>query len=354
MHFIVVLHAAGNHQIGIGHLSRTSTLASALEKTGFWQRVILLWEADLTLAQHFIPPGCKLIQVANRQAALLERSRILKVEAETNAGPIGAVLVTDLLNLEATDFDYARSQGYRALVHLNDSGSGRFAADVLVDEDGFKSDADLPSSFQGIGRVGNAYRLIRPSIRSLRPLQPWQGSRVERVLVTLGGADPANLTLELVRGLCHANAQLPFHLTIVVGPAFDPDQVTSLESINKAHSQMTLVNSPSRMGAFMVNHDVVVTLGGISTYEALCLGRPCAAVSWKSMALYVDSLSKVGLIENLGEVNRAPHVLLNFVRNVSRLHQLAQMGWTSIDGNGSVRVANETVDLIAKAFKDQL
>ena len=343
---IVVLHAAANHHIGVGHLSRTATLATALTKTRFWHQVILVWETNADLAQHFVPPDCVLISVPTRQAALEARTTLIETYSSRGADGVNAVLITDLLNLDPSDFHTARSQGYGVIVHLNDSGSGRRLADLLVDEDGFKSQTDLPEAFQGTGLVGNVYRLVRPAIRQLRPSQPWQRQAVEHVLVTLGGADPANLTLELVQGLCHANAQLPFYLTIVRGPAFDVSQSTALKTIAANHPQLTLVHAPSCLGPLMLEHDVVVTLGGISTYEAMCLGVPCLAISWDFMAFYVESLAQVGLIGNLGSVERSPHALLEWVNDIPKLHQLAQLGWVSIDGQGSDRIAKVIAGLI--------
>ncbi|MGF1500155.1 MAG: hypothetical protein ACFB8W_25495 [Elainellaceae cyanobacterium] len=332
-HNIAVLQAAGSHKIGVGHLSRTAALAAALQRSGLWQRVVLLWETAPDLANRFAPAGCEVILVEDAASASRERSHLI-LPSET------AVLITDMLDLTVQDVQEARSQGFGAIAHLNDSGTGRFAVDLLVDEDGFKSETDLPPNFQGVGLVGNAYRIIRESIRQCRPPAPWRGDRIEKILITLGGADPANLTLDLVQRLYDAPGQLPFAVTVVIGPAFDPQQVTELRAIAQTTDGVTLLDSPPCLGRAIVEHDLTITLGGITSYEAMCLGRPCAAISWSFMATYVERLSQAELLENLGTLPQAAHRLLEVIQNVAKLQRLAHKGWLAVDGYGAERIAD--------------
>ncbi|MDJ0616486.1 MAG: hypothetical protein QNJ63_07005 [Calothrix sp. MO_192.B10] len=345
MSFSVVLQAAGGGAIGVGHLSRTATLATALRKTGFWHRVILLWETTPEIAAHFQPPECEVIVVPNSQAAFRERSHLC---AEQDS----AILVTDLLNVQPQDIVAAKKQGYQAFVHINDSGSGRFLADILVDEDAFKSLKDLPASFEGVGLMGASYRIINQSVVQLRPSAPWQGETVEKVLITLGGADPDNLTLKLVQSLYQQEEHPNLSVTTVVGPAFDIKQVNNLENIAEKKDNFRVVKSPVSLGKLIQEHDLIVTLGGITSYEAMCLGKPCAAIAWGSMKYYIEQLSLLGLLSNLGEVNYAAHHLCEIMKNVDSLHKLARLGWKKIDGQGTERIYNKIYELtnISKFF----
>jgi spore coat polysaccharide biosynthesis predicted glycosyltransferase SpsG len=338
MDFSVILQAAGGGVIGLGHLSRTATLASALNKTGFWERVVLLWETTPELAAHFQPSECEVILVPDSQTALTEHARLCQKKGIL-------VLVTDLLNVEPIDVVIAKNQGYQAFVHINDSGIGRFAADMLVDADGFKSLKDLPSSFQGLALIGATYRIISQSIVQLRPLAPWQGEKIDKVLITLGGADPENLTVKLVHALYHHHIHPSFHVTIVAGPAFDPVQVGQLQIIAEKNDQLTILKSPSSLAQLILEHDLIVTLGGITSYEVMCMGKPCAAISWGSMKFYVEQLSCIGLLADLGEAQNAAHRLLQLTHNISLLHQLARLGWEKVDGQGANRIATEIAKL---------
>lgn len=338
MSFSIVLQAAGGGAIGVGHLSRTATLATALRKTGFWRRVILLWETTPELAAHFQPPECEVIVVSNSKAAFRERSHLC-------AGQDISILVTDLLNVQPEDVLEAKKQGYQAFVHINDSGSGRFLADILVDEDAFKSLKDLPPSFKGIGLIGESYRIINQSVVQLRPSTPWQGETVEKVLITFGGADPDNFTLKLVQSLYQQQPHPTFSVTTVVGPAFDLKQVNQLENIAKQKENFRVLKSPASLGQLIQEHDLIVTLGGITSYEAMCLGKPCAAITWSFMKYYVEQLSLIGLLANFSEPHHAAHQLLEITPKIPLLRQLAQSGWQKIDGQGVERISTEVCHL---------
>ncbi|MBE8985971.1 hypothetical protein [Nostoc sp. LEGE 12450] len=338
MSYSVVVQAAGGGAIGVGHLSRTATLANALRSTGFWKRVVLLWETSPELAAYFQPPECEVIIVPDSQTALRERSRLCKQQGIF-------ILVTDLLNIQAEDVAVAKNQGYQAFVHVNDSGIGRFAADMLVDADAFKSLKDLPPSFKGVGLIGAPYRIIRPSVAQLRPLTPWLGDKVNKVLISLGGSDPGNITLQLVQSLYEQQLLPSFSTTIVVGPAFDSTQVNQLQIIVEQNQYLSIIKSPSSLAHLILEHDLIVTLGGITSYEIMCMGKPCAAVAWGSMKYYVEHLNSISLLANLGEVKNAVNCLLKLTNNIGLLHQLAKLGWKKIDGRGADRIATQISNL---------
>ncbi len=339
--YSVLLHAAGNSQIGVGHLSRTATLASALRKTKAWHRVVLLWESSSELATYFAPDGCEAISVDDRQAALEVRSQLAATGDDW-------VLTTDLLNLQPQDMLISRTQGFRLLSHLNDSGSGRALADLLVNEDAFKTPA-VPIDFAGVGLVGHAYRMIRPSVVQKRPATAWTGSQVKQMLISLGGADPDRLTCQLLTAIC---PQLPPDLgvTAVIGPAFSPAQSEALQRLAEHHRHLQLLAAPRCLATVLLQHDLIVTLGGLTTYEAFCLGKPCAAIAWSYMSQYVEALQQMRLLTNLGSVQQAPVTLLNWVQDPTHLADLAKRGWQMIDGQGADRVASAVLKLAENRY----
>lgn len=338
----VVLHAVGNSQIGVGHLSRTATLAAALHRSNGWHRVVLLWETSPELSRYFAPPGCEVIAVETAQKALDQRSRIVQTADCW-------ILITDLLHLQPQDILASRQQGFQTIVHINDSGSGRWLADMVVDEDAFKTVVDLPLTFRGIGLVGNPYRIICESVTQKRPCYPWQSNLVRRMLVTFGGADPANLTIQLIEKFC---AEQPPYLEVmaIIGPAFQQTQISQLIALAQTQSGLQVIECPDCISSLILAHDLIVTLGGITTYEAFCLGKPCAAVAWSYMSTYVTALSQQGLLANLGTIEQASAHLAALIQKPIWLAKLAQTGWECVDGQGANRVATEILKLMQTMF----
>lgn len=82
----------------------------------------------------------------------------------------------------------------------------------------------------------------------------------------------------------------------------------------------------------------MITLGGITSYEAMCVGTPVAALRWAHMAPVVDRLVDAGLVAGLDESTAASELLV-LLADPARRKALAQRGHRIIDGHGAERTA---------------
>jgi spore coat polysaccharide biosynthesis predicted glycosyltransferase SpsG len=323
-----VLHAAGGEQIGVGHLGRCRSLAAELlrKKMG---TVFLLYESPEAVAARFAVPGARTLIARSKGDAVGIRRQLLREKRYSYA-----VLVTDLLNLRAKDAEDARRDGFDILVHINDSGLPAYAADLFVDGDAFKmmSEANV-----GHSRLlsGAPYHIINPAVAARRPNAPWSKPTVEKVLICFGGADPERQTeLFLHR---KRNRRLSVTFTAVAGPAFSSERWEALRALTGPYDR--LVRAPSEMADLILDHDAIVTLGGLTSYEAMCLGRAVLAVPLSHMAPYVKRLAAAGLLKSLGNGVHAIDELCGSLADVAGICQLAHLGWETIDGRGTERVA---------------
>ncbi len=326
----IVFHVAAGPDIGLGHLARSSGVAAALAVTG--ERVACVLEApqdypELTAAFPVQP-----VIVPTRDAA----RRVLKSLAPSSSP---TVLVSDMMGLTEEDGADARADGYTYLVHLADDGEAAYGADLQFDTD------VVPSLPQRPGRVllsGAPYHVLRPAVTERRPSSPWSGDAVHRVLIALGGADPGECTEKMATGLMQS---LSHHsgddgkgprFTIVLGPAMEEGRRTQAQ---QRFPELVVDGRGYDLIEAMLNHDLVVTLGGLSTYEAIALGRPVSCVSWSYMSGYVAKLAGAGLISDLGAAETATAALLASITHAERLRTLAGHGWETLDGRGAKRVA---------------
>jgi spore coat polysaccharide biosynthesis predicted glycosyltransferase SpsG len=346
---LAVLHAAGGPALGLGHLRRCATLAGALAARGGFTVVLLAEDEpavdedeDRTpLADGFLPAGVRLVTVADPDAALAARDRLV-------AGfPGPALLVTDLLGLDAADAAVARAQGFVRLVHVNDDlgrdlPAGPYDADLF-----FLSNAwDTPESsglpFERV-RAGAAWHPVDPGAARLRPDTPRPAIPARRVLLTLGGADPGWATETVLTGL--ARLGWPVEVTVVAGPAFGLQRTRALAGLVAGHGE--LVIAPPSSASVLAMAELVVTLGGLTTYEAMCLGRPAATVAWGPMTADVDRLTGTGVAADLGPPEEAAARLTTLAGDGPELGRLARAGWELVDGRGASRVAAELDRLTA-------
>jgi spore coat polysaccharide biosynthesis predicted glycosyltransferase SpsG len=337
----VVLHAAGGGQLGVGHLARTAALCQAMLAGGGWRRVTLLWQCDIALARRFRPgdADCLLAGDWRNVVTLLN-------ELAQRGRP--ALLASDLFEPPLDYFALARRLGFAAVAHLNDSGEGRGEADLLVDSDAFKSDANAPPGYRGAALIGAPYQILRAEIVRQRPPQPWTGAHAKRVLITFGGADPAALTSRFVRAALE-RVREACTLSVVVGPSFSTEHRQELRALMGAGAPVELLETQADLTSLILQTDLVVCLGGVTAYETMCLGRPCAALAWEHLTPYVEGLAGAGLLADLGgaaELDRAADVFTRLVNDPERLHELAAAGWKRIDGQGAQRVASRLRRLI--------
>lgn len=332
----MVLHAAGGPGIGVGHLSRTRALGLAIAAADPRARVRLLFEGPEQVIRRFAAAGIGLVHAADRGEALEQRAWMAR-----EGSP--CILVTDLLELDETYYLGARAEGYSVLVHINDSGSGRARANLIIDEDPIPTPP--PAGFRGTLLAGNAYRMIAPALVAQRPQAPWRGARVQRVLLTLGGADPGGIGLALLDGLYRPGrrAEMPeIRLRVLVGPAFPPALVEAIEGFAREEPTVQAIAPVFDMAPLLLDNDLIVTLGGITSYEAMCLGRPVACVRHGHMGIYVQRMASEGLVQDLGDSTGAARRLTEILGAGAALGAAAERAYRSIDGRGARRVA-ETV-----------
>ena len=326
----VVLHAAGGRDIGVGHLRRTLTLARAVAALDPSIELFLLWEAQQALAETMRGPSApgRLELAATRGDGLALRDRLGNHPA--------CALVSDILRPDDGYFAGARAAGHAIVAHVNDSGATRAAADLLVDEE---PGAAPPPGHRGRFLSGARFRMIAPEYAALRPTAPWRGPRAARVAVALGGADPNQLSPRLLAALRHHPRFSEIHVVLQIGPAFAPAAVSALERLAAGADNVALSPPSGTAGPVLAQADLIVTLGGITAYEAMCLGRAGAAVRDPGMAPYVRVLAAAGLLADLGEPEAAAAALLDLAQDGPSVASLAERGHRAIDGQGARRVA---------------
>jgi spore coat polysaccharide biosynthesis predicted glycosyltransferase SpsG len=166
------------------------------------------------------------------------------------------------------------------LVTLDDRGSGAADADLHV-----AALALDPQEMLGGRKVlrGLDYLLLDPAIARHRRSR----SSAERYVMTLGGADTHGVTPKLVRLLI----RLGRCATVILGPAFQHEGELAAAATPGFEIKR---NVPSLIEEFS-RHDVAVTGGGMTPFEANASGLPCIVVANEDFEVPVGrALAKLG------------------------------------------------------------
>ena len=173
------------------------------------------------------------------------------------------------------DAEYQKSikaAGYK-LLWIDDYGhADHYYADLVLNQN-ISADPFLYSNREPYTQLllGPRYALLR---REFERWQDWQREippMAQKVMVTLGGADPDNVTLKVIQALKQVDVP-GLEAQIVIGPA-NPH----LELLKKEigdESRLNLLMNVADMPALMAWADVAISAGGTTGWELAFMGLP--------------------------------------------------------------------------------
>jgi UDP-2,4-diacetamido-2,4,6-trideoxy-beta-L-altropyranose hydrolase len=202
----------------------------------------------------------------------------------------------------------------------------------------------LPPSSRSL--LGTQYALVRPEFALHRPTAlARRNGQLRRVLVSMGGTDPANDTATALAGLA-TQAMDGVALDVVVG-AGNPHRQT-VRSLCRGIPTAELHIQTSRMAELMTRADLAITAGGSTTWERCVLGMPAiVTIQSRDQSTIAEAVRRIGGHQVLGwsknlaaeDYRRAIQAL-----NPGELIRMSKISATLCDGRGAERVAAHLLD----------
>lgn len=250
-----------------------------------------------------------------------------------------------------TDLDRPALSRWRkaeiALIVIDDPTDRRLEADLAVYPPVpqiFEADW---SGFAGRACIGWEYILLRREFRWRTP-RPHNDPPV--VLVTMGGSDPAGLTLLALDAL--RQLETPFRAQVVLGKAFLHDQ--ALNELRKyLPTRFEFLRDVSDMSSLMSGADLALAAFGGTAYELGAMGVPSILLGLtEDHARSADALAKAGMAVSLGcyegvtttaIVSIVQELLIDTQRRLAM-----SAACLALDGGGAERVANELIKIVQR------
>lgn len=334
----IVLWAAGGSTLGLGHVSRTRSLGFALQSIGFDVRAVVAAPAEIVatfswgdLPVHIHYPDSILDEFLSAHDELLLDTAVLIVDDPR---------VTEETNRRV------RGLGIGLLVGMTDEGSVRLGPDLFFNGD-IAPVFNCPTARTQL--AGQEYHIVRPEVVARRPPSDnYLPRTLERVLVSFGGADPGELTEKFTAAISDQNVD--WSVTVVVGSAFSEGRAAGL----LAHTApgVTMTRSADLAQAIF-EHDAVLTLPGLTAYEALCMGRLLLLASWGRLAAYGLPFARMKLAQEVAPEELRP-VVDSFATRTPKavasngFRAMCRRGYHAIDGLGAYRVAKVIAETITE------
>jgi len=184
--------------------------------------------------------------------------------------------------------------------------------------------------------MGPSYVLLRREFRQ-ETEKPDLRQTGNRILVTLGGSDPENLTPKITAALAHGSG---LEVTVVAGAGYErADELRKLDARN-----FQVVFNPPNMAQLMKESDQAIIAAGGTLWELLSVG--CAVLSYSRNVVQsrvVRVLQQRGAVVDMGKTqNFDPASLIASVKELadsrSSRERMTSLGRTLVDGRGAARV----------------
>lgn len=287
----VVFRCDASIQIGTGHVIRCLTLADALTKKGAECHFIcreheghLVEVVEQRGHQAYSLPFEGDMGNSSKAGVKLLHANWLGVTQQEDAQQcidIIKLIQPNWLIVDHYAIDISWEKMLRPyckkLMIIDDLVDRRHDCDILLDQTFGRDKQDYLGlvSKRCVLLCGSEYALLRPEFAQWRDysLERRKPSRLEHLLINLGGVDKDNITTQILKRL--EKSSLPEYSKITVIMGSTAPWIESVKAEAKTLPWETEVKSGvSNMAELMANSDLAIGAAGSTIWERFCLGLP--------------------------------------------------------------------------------
>lgn len=335
----LVIRADASAAIGTGHVMRCLALAQAWQDTGGRVAFVLAWEAPV-LEARLHSEGALVIHLGVQPGSEEDAARTAACARQLDA----CWVVVDGYHFGA-EYQRIVKEAQLPLLFVDDyNHAGCYYADLVLNQNPHASE-ELYRQRQEYTRLllGPRYALLR------REFWRWRGCTREaatvgrKLLVTLGGADPNNVTLRVIHALRHVQVEA-FEAVVVVGASNPHLKQLHAAVQGSAHRGIRLEHNVTDMSDLMAWADVAVSAGGSTCWEMAFMGLPSLIlVLADNQYTIAEELSRAQVGISLGwhegiTPSRIGQQLTRLLTTPELCQAMARYGQRLVDGEGSARV----------------
>jgi spore coat polysaccharide biosynthesis protein SpsF len=334
---LALIRCDGGGRFGLGHVKRMVALARALRDREGIGSVFAVNGTEDALAP---------ITRAGFEAQLLDGAPDAQCIHEMILGHAPDFLICDMREGVNRRELFEITASVPVTVVIDDGSDRRLAADVAYYPPVPQALTLDWSASMCAPRIGWEWSLLGTDVRVLPPRAP---SPRPTLLVTMGGCDPAGLTVKAARALAKLKPQ--FRARFVIGPAV-ADAEGVARKIETPPPNFEIVTGAYDLATEIAACDVALCAFGVTAYELAAYGVPAIYLCLTDdHALSASAFEQAGMGLSLGVHDRIEDsdiagAVLALLSNGERGRQMRVAGLTTIDGNGAARIAADLKQLL--------
>jgi len=169
--------------------------------------------------------------------------------------------------------------------------------------------------------------------------------KARKVLVTMGGADPDNVTLKCIEAIENLNDP-HIEVKVIIGPANTHKDVL-VEAMLSMQCSVHCVENTMNMPKLMAWADLAISSAGSTCWEVLFMQLPAVVIILaENQKAIAEKLHRLGLAVNIGwHENSSSKMIMESVHRMSHDEQfridLVSRSRSTIDGLGAERLLRE-------------
>lgn len=333
----LLIRADASRDIGTGHVMRCLALAQAWQENG--RPVYVRGRIPEGLRARLVGEGIELVDVEEEGGTQADAQATAACANEIEASWI----VVDGYHFGIAYQRRLREAGHRVLF-IDDYGhADRYDADLVLNQN-IDAEERLYAN-----RAEHTDLLLGPTFALLRKeFWPWRDPRreirveAEHILVTLGGADPDNATMQAVEALGSLEVA-EVRATVVIGGSNSHEDAIRAAA-ESAPVAIDVRQNVDDMAELMADSDIAVSAGGSTCWELAFMGIPSVIVvlaeNQKGIARGLDEAqTAVNLGSHEGvDTSKIESAVGSLLRNEQKRRRMANRVQALVDGWGSEHV----------------
>lgn len=334
----IIIRTDASIAIGTGHVMRCLALAQAWQDAEE-QAIFVMKMVVPTLENKLQSEAMQIVYLPVELSRSEDAEETVKIARQYDAKWV----VVDGYQFDA-EYQRAIKDAGLYLLFIDDYGhSDHYYADVVLNQN-ISADEGMYAKREENTQLflGTRYTLLRREFLQWRGWVRSHSSFAKKILVTLGGSDPDNVTLKVIQGLQLLQIE-KLEVVVVVGGS-NPHYEQLQAACENAGISICLKRNVMNMPELMAWADIAIAAAGSTTWELAFMGVPSILIVLAdNQEAIAQTLNAMNIVVNLGW-----HTHFTFVDIAKTLSQLLPdltarkaMSVSSqqlIDGEGSTRV----------------
>lgn len=332
----LIIRADSGARIGAGHIMRCIALAQCYKARGGQVTFITNCQSS-AIKQRLLREGFRIVSLSQPYP---DPADWAVTTQELKACP-DSWFVADGYNFDSKYQRRIKDLGYKLLVIDDMAELDHYYADLILNQNIYAQ--QLRYSFDSYTRLllGTNYALLRTEFLEYKS-RPDIPELARKILITLGGSDPDNVTLKIIRALKIVNID-NMEVVIVLGPENIHREEIENELRCAPFSHHLKLSVPD-MSEVLAWADMAISAGGSTLWEIAYMGLPCLMIILtQNQAINAQKLAASEIILNLGWHDSVSEVQIarsieKVIKSKKMREEMSLRSRSLVDGAGRERV----------------